>query len=42
MKKLINDPEDVVKESLLGVEVAHPEHVKVHYDPNYVYRADHP
>ncbi len=42
MKKLINDPEDVVKESLLGVEVAHPELVKVHYDPNYVYRADAP
>lgn len=42
MKKLINDPEDVVKEFLQGVEVAHPELVKVHYDPNYVYRADAP
>ncbi len=42
MKKLINDPEDVVKESLQGVEAAHPDLVKVHYDPNYVYRADAP
>jgi len=42
MKKLINDPEDVVKESLKGVEIAHPDLVKVHYDPNYVYRADAP
>jgi dihydroxyacetone kinase-like protein len=42
MKKLINDPENVVKESLQGVEAAHPDLVKVHYDPNYVYRADAP
>jgi len=42
MKKLINDPEDVVKESLQGVEAAHPDLVKVHYEPNYVYRADAP
>ena len=42
MKKLINDPEDVVKEELQGVAVAHPDLVKVHFDPNYVYRADAP
>jgi dihydroxyacetone kinase-like protein len=42
MKKLINNPEDVVKEELQGVELAHPDLVKVHYDPNYVYRADAP
>lgn len=42
MKKLINDPENVVKEELEGVALAHPDLVKVHFDPNYVYRADAP
>jgi dihydroxyacetone kinase-like protein len=42
MKKLINKPEDVVKEELLGVAAAHPDLVKVHFDPNYVMRADAP
>lgn len=42
MKKLINKPEDVVKEELLGVAAAHPDLVKVHFDPNYVVRADAP
>jgi dihydroxyacetone kinase-like protein len=42
MKKLINVPEDVVKEELEGVALAHPDLVKVHYDPNYVVRADAP
>src|SRR5512143_1118864 len=42
MKKLINKPEDVVIEELKGVEYAHPDLVKVHYDPNFVYRADAP
>jgi dihydroxyacetone kinase-like protein len=42
MKKLINDPEMVVKEELEGVALAHPELVKVSYDPNFVYRADAP
>lgn len=42
MKKLINKPEDVVKEELEGVAVAHPDLVKVHFDPNFVYRADAP
>jgi len=42
MKKLINKPDDVVKEELLGVVVAHPDLVKVHFDPNYVVRADAP
>jgi len=42
MKKLINNPENVVRESLEGLAVAHPDLVKVHFDPNYVVRADAP
>jgi dihydroxyacetone kinase-like protein len=42
MKKLINSPEDVVKQSLAGVAAAHGDLVKVHYDPNFVVRADAP
>jgi dihydroxyacetone kinase-like protein len=42
MKKLINKPEDVVKEELQGVAVAHPNLVKVYFDPNFVVRADAP
>src|SRR5512135_2276875 len=42
MKKLINKPEDVVVEELKGIEVAHPDLVKVNFDPNFVYRADAP
>jgi len=42
MKKLINKPEDVVREELEGVALAHPDLVKVHFDPNYVVRVDAP
>jgi len=42
MKKLINDPEEVVKEELEGVAIAHPDLVKVHFAPNFVVRADAP
>ncbi|MGH2766103.1 MAG: dihydroxyacetone kinase subunit DhaK, partial [Actinomycetota bacterium] len=42
MKKLINRPEDVVKEELEGIAAAHPDLVRVHFDPNYVVRADAP
>jgi len=42
MKKLINKPEDVVIEELQGIELAHPDIVKVFYDPNYIVRADAP
>ena len=42
MKKLINRPEDVVKEALEGMAAAHPDLVKVHFDANYVVRADAP
>lgn len=42
MKKLINAVEDVVKEQLEGMAVAHPDMLQVHFEPNYVYRADAP
>ncbi len=42
MKKLINNPENVVVEELQGIAAAHPDLVKVHFDPNYVVRADAP
>ena len=41
MKKLINAVDDVVKEQLQGMAVAHPE-LKVNIDPHYVVRADAP
>ncbi len=42
MKKLINNPENVVGEELEGMAIAHPDLIKVHYDPNYVVRVDAP
>lgn len=42
MKKLINSPDDVVRESLEGVAAAHGDLVKVSYDPAFVMRADGP
>ena len=42
MKKLINNPENVVREELEGLAAAHPDLVKVHFDPNYVVLADAP
>lgn len=42
MKKLINKPEDVVREELEGIVVAHPDLVKVHFDPDFVVRVDAP
>jgi len=39
VKKLINDPQDVVAESVEGFGLAHPDVVRVHTDPLYVARA---
>jgi len=39
MKKLINRPQMVVRESLAGLALAHPDLVEVHTDPTYVLRA---
>ena len=38
MKKLINDPTNVVVEALRGMEAAHGDLLKVHYDPHYITR----
>lgn len=40
MKKLINKPEHAVVEELQGIELAHPDLVKVFYNPNYIVRAE--
>ena len=42
MKKLINKPENVVREALEGMAYAHADLIKVHYDPNFIVRADAP
>jgi phosphoenolpyruvate---glycerone phosphotransferase subunit DhaK len=42
MKKLINDPADVVKEALQGVAAAHADRLRVLTDPNVVVRIDAP
>jgi dihydroxyacetone kinase-like protein len=42
MKKLINAPDDVVHESLQGIEAAHGDRLRVNYEPRYVVRADAP
>jgi dihydroxyacetone kinase-like protein len=42
MKKLINAIPDVVKEQLEGMALAHPDMLTVHYEPNYIVRADSP
>ena len=42
MKKLINKPEDVVTEELEGIAAAHPDLVRVQYNPNVIIRADAP
>jgi dihydroxyacetone kinase-like protein len=41
MKKLINAVEDVVREQLQGMRLAHPE-LKVNIDPNFIVRTDGP
>ncbi len=42
MKKLINDPKNVVRDSLEGLALAHPDILKVCFDPTYVIRAEAP
>lgn len=42
MKKLINKPDDIVKEELEGIAVAHADRLKVHFAPDYVVRSDAP
>src|SRR4051794_41950235 len=42
MKKLINAPDAVMRESLEGVELAYGDRLRVSYDPPFVVRADAP
>ncbi|MGI8308003.1 dihydroxyacetone kinase subunit DhaK [Saccharopolyspora hattusasensis] len=42
MKKIINDPADVVAESLRGMAAAHPDLLRVRTDPAVIVRADAP
>ncbi|WBU38712.1 dihydroxyacetone kinase subunit DhaK [Homoserinibacter sp. YIM 151385] len=42
MKKLINDPKDVVAEALHGIALAHPDLLSVVHDPAFIHRADAP
>ncbi|CAN5888614.1 dihydroxyacetone kinase subunit DhaK [soil metagenome] len=42
MKKLINDPGEVVAEALLGMAAAHPDRLRVDHDQQIVYRKDAP
>jgi len=42
MKKLINEPDAVVREALEGIESAHRDHVRVIHDPMVIVRADAP
>src|SRR5512136_2252897 len=42
MKKLINNPSDVVRESLEGMAAAHPDLIQVRFDPTFVYRTGAP
>jgi dihydroxyacetone kinase-like protein len=42
VKKLINDPENVVAETLAGFQAAHADLITVYTDPDYVVRADAP
>jgi phosphoenolpyruvate---glycerone phosphotransferase subunit DhaK len=42
VKKLINSPDDVVKDELEGIAAAHGDRVRVSFDPAYIVRADAP
>ena len=42
MKKLINSPDDVVRDALRGMEAAHGDRLRISYDPYVVVRADAP
>ena len=42
MKKLINAPEDVLRDALEGTAAAHGDRVKVNFDPPFIVRTDAP
>ena len=42
MKKLINKPDNVIKEQLEGMQAAHPDLIKVNFEPYFITRAGGP
>jgi dihydroxyacetone kinase-like protein len=42
MKKLINSPQEVVREALEGMEAAHGDRLRINYEPPFVARKDAP
>jgi phosphoenolpyruvate---glycerone phosphotransferase subunit DhaK len=42
MKKLINSPQEVVREALEGMEAAHGDRLRINYEPAYIVRKDAP
>jgi dihydroxyacetone kinase-like protein len=42
VKKIINDPTTVVAEALQGMALAHPDLIKVSFEPDFIARADAP
>ena len=40
VKKFINAPERVVDEALAGMAAAHPDLIKVHFEPNFITRVE--
>ena len=42
MKKLINNPEHVLREQLEGMAAAHPDLLNIHFEPTFIYRTDAP
>lgn len=42
MKKLINAPDNVVRETLEGMALVHQNLLKVNFEPNFIYRVDAP
>ena len=42
MKKLINNPDNFIRENLEGMALAYADLIKVHFEPHFIYRADAP
>lgn len=42
MKKLINDPDNVISDALQGIAAAHPDRIKVDHENRIIYRKDGP
>jgi dihydroxyacetone kinase-like protein len=42
MKKLINQPAEVVKEALEGMALAYPDLIRVNFEPDFILHCDAP